>query len=52
MSINRASEITVGIIGGGQLARMTAMAAYRLGINIAVLDPDINSPASQIVQQI
>ena len=51
MSINRASEITVGIIGGGQLARMTAMAAYRLGINIAVLDPDINSPASQIVQQ-
>jgi len=51
MPIDRASEITVGIIGGGQLARMTAVAAYRLGINIAILDPDVDSPASQIVQK-
>jgi len=51
MPIDRASEITIGIIGGGQLARMTAIAAYRLGINIAILDPDVNSPASQIVQK-
>ena len=51
MPIDRASEITIGIIGGGQLARMTAIAAYRLGINIAILDPDVNSPASQIIQK-
>ncbi len=43
---------TVGIIGGGQLARMTAIAAYRLGIEMAILDPDINCPAGQIVRKI
>jgi 5-(carboxyamino)imidazole ribonucleotide synthase len=42
------NRTTVGIIGGGQLARMTAIAAYRLGIEIAILDPDIKSPAGQI----
>jgi 5-(carboxyamino)imidazole ribonucleotide synthase len=42
----------VGIIGGGQLARMTAIAAYRLGIEIAILDPDIKSPAGQIVRKL
>jgi 5-(carboxyamino)imidazole ribonucleotide synthase len=46
------NETTVGIIGGGQLARMTAIAAYRLGIEIAILDPDIKSPAGQIVQKV
>jgi 5-(carboxyamino)imidazole ribonucleotide synthase len=39
---------TIGIIGGGQLARMTAMAAYRFGLQIAILDPDPDSPAGQI----
>lgn len=46
------NRTTVGIIGGGQLARMTAISAYRLGIEIAVLDPDIKSPAAQIVREI
>jgi 5-(carboxyamino)imidazole ribonucleotide synthase len=46
------NQTTVGIIGGGQLARMTAIAAYRLGIEIAILDPDIKSPAGQIVQKV
>lgn len=39
---------TIGIIGGGQLARMTAMAAYRVGLQIAILDPESDSPAGQI----
>ncbi|MCI0454371.1 MAG: 5-(carboxyamino)imidazole ribonucleotide synthase [Candidatus Dadabacteria bacterium] len=39
---------TIGIIGGGQLARMTAMAAYRIGLDIAILDPESDSPAGQI----
>jgi len=47
----QAKELTIGIIGGGQLARMTAIAAYRLGIQIAILDPDSNSPALQIVHK-
>ncbi|HEX9665907.1 MAG TPA: 5-(carboxyamino)imidazole ribonucleotide synthase [Thermodesulfobacteriota bacterium] len=46
------NRTTVGIIGGGQLARMTAIAAYRLGLEIAILDPDIKSPAGQIVQKV
>ena len=38
----------IGIIGGGQLARMTAYAAYRMGLEIAILDPEPDSPAGQI----
>jgi 5-(carboxyamino)imidazole ribonucleotide synthase len=46
------NRTTVGIIGGGQLARMTAIAAYGLGIEIAILDPDIKCPAGQIVRKV
>ena len=31
---------TIGLLGGGQLARMTAMAARAFGYGVAVLDPD------------
>ena len=37
----------IGIIGGGQLGRMMAMAAARLGFNVSVLDPQENAPAFQ-----
>ena len=30
---------TIGILGGGQLGRMTAMAARSLGYRIQVMDP-------------
>lgn len=30
---------TVGVLGGGQLGRMMAEAAHRLGIKIGCLDP-------------
>ncbi|WP_265516345.1 5-(carboxyamino)imidazole ribonucleotide synthase [Nitratireductor luteus] len=39
---------TVGIIGGGQLGRMLAMAAARLGFRIVVLEPDPHCPAAQV----
>ncbi len=39
---------TVGIMGGGQLGRMLAIAAARLGLKTVVLDPDRAAPASQI----
>ena len=39
---------TIGIIGGGQLARMLAMAAARLGLRTIVLEPDQNCPAAQV----
>ena len=39
---------TIGIIGGGQLGRMMALAARKSGFRIAVLDPTPNSPCGQI----
>ncbi|MGH7104250.1 MAG: 5-(carboxyamino)imidazole ribonucleotide synthase [Acetobacteraceae bacterium] len=39
---------TIGIIGGGQLGRMTALAAARLGYRCHILTPDENSPAAQV----
>eukprot|EP00941_MAST-03F_sp_MAST-3F-sp1_P003739 g3739.t1 len=39
---------TVGILGGGQLGRMCAYAAHRLGLRMVVLDPKgESSPAGQ-----
>jgi 5-(carboxyamino)imidazole ribonucleotide synthase len=40
---------TIGIFGGGQLGRMTAMAARGMGYRIHVLDPDPACPARFIV---
>ena len=36
---------TVGILGGGQLARMLALAAGRLGIDCHIYAPEADSPA-------
>ncbi len=41
---------TIGILGGGQLGRMLAMAAPRLGLKCAVFSPDPDSPAFDVVQ--
>ncbi len=40
----------VGMIGGGQLARMTAAAAEALGIGFRVLVPSADEPAAQVVR--
>jgi 5-(carboxyamino)imidazole ribonucleotide synthase len=40
---------TIGIIGGGQLGRMLAMAAARLGLRCQVFSPDPESPAFDVV---
>lgn len=42
---------TLGILGGGQLGRMTAMAAARLGIKTHIYCPEENAPASQVAAQ-
>ena len=39
---------TIGILGGGQLGRMLAMAAAKLGYRTVVLDPAGDSPAAQV----
>jgi 5-(carboxyamino)imidazole ribonucleotide synthase len=39
---------TIGIVGGGQLGRMAALAAARLGYRCHVLTPEADSPAGQV----
>lgn len=36
---------TLGILGGGQLAQMLALAALPLGVRVVVLEPDPHAPA-------
>nr|HEV8011596.1 5-(carboxyamino)imidazole ribonucleotide synthase [Bradyrhizobium sp.] len=40
---------TIGILGGGQLGRMLATAAARLGLRCQVFSPDPDSPAFDVV---
>ncbi len=42
---------TIGIVGGGQLGRMLAMAAARLGYRTIVLEPATPCPAAQLCNQ-
>jgi 5-(carboxyamino)imidazole ribonucleotide synthase len=42
---------TIGILGGGQLGRMTAMAARPLGYHIHALDPDPSCAARFVVER-
>ncbi|MEO4000785.1 5-(carboxyamino)imidazole ribonucleotide synthase [Mesorhizobium sp. CAU 1732] len=42
---------TIGIIGGGQLGRMLAMAAARLGYQTIVLEPQADCPAAQVANR-
>ncbi|RYM05187.1 5-(carboxyamino)imidazole ribonucleotide synthase [Sporolactobacillus sp. THM7-7] len=39
---------TIGILGGGQLGRMMAIAAKQMGYRIAVLDPTADCPVAQV----
>lgn len=41
----------IGIIGGGQLGRMLAMAAARLGYRTVVLEPQPDCPAAQVANE-
>ena len=43
---------TIGILGGGQLGRMAAMAARTLGYDIHVLDPDPDCSARGVVDRL
>ena len=43
---------TIGILGGGQLGRMLALAARGLGYRIAVLDPNADCPAAGVADRV
>jgi 5-(carboxyamino)imidazole ribonucleotide synthase len=38
----------VGVVGGGQLGRMLALAGHPLGVTCTTLDPAVASPAAQV----
>ncbi len=42
---------TLGILGGGQLGRMSAQAAQKLGIRTVIFTPEQDSPASQVADE-
>jgi 5-(carboxyamino)imidazole ribonucleotide synthase len=44
--------VTLGVVGGGQLGRMLAEAASPLGVEVVVLDPTPDCPASVVADQV
>ncbi|WBQ12670.1 5-(carboxyamino)imidazole ribonucleotide synthase [Hyphomonadaceae bacterium BL14] len=41
----------IGILGGGQLGRMLALAAARLGLDVVIYDPEPDCPASRVAAE-
>jgi 5-(carboxyamino)imidazole ribonucleotide synthase len=41
-------DATIGIVGGGQLGRMSALAAARLGYRCHILSPEVDCPAARV----
>jgi 5-(carboxyamino)imidazole ribonucleotide synthase len=55
LSVNGAvleAQATIGILGGGQLGRMLALAAARLGFKCHVFAPNPDSPAFDVVHRV
>ncbi len=54
--MNRATPLlpgsTIGVLGGGQLGRMMALAARRMGYRICVLDRDPRCPTGQVADDV
>jgi 5-(carboxyamino)imidazole ribonucleotide synthase len=46
------AEATIGILGGGQLGRMLALAAARLGFKCHIFSPSPDSPAFDVVHRV
>lgn len=42
--------LTLGILGGGQLAKMMSIEAYRLGMNVAIIENGENTPAGDMTK--
>ena len=47
MLLKNLTNKTLGILGGGQLGKMIAIEASRLGIKTCIFDPNKNAPAFQ-----
>lgn len=49
--IRKDRKTVIGILGGGQLARMSAIQAIRLGFDVAILEKEKNSPAGSLTKK-
>lgn len=47
---HKGKPLTLGILGGGQLAKMLALAAYRMGLQISIIENGANSPAGDMTK--
>lgn len=45
-----ARPFTLGLLGGGQLAKMTAQAAFRMGLRVAIIEHGEDSPAGMMTK--
>lgn len=45
------SNFKIGLLGGGQLGRMTLQEAYNLNLHIAVLDPSAEAPCKDLAHE-
>jgi 5-(carboxyamino)imidazole ribonucleotide synthase len=43
---------TIGVLGGGQLGRMMALAGYPLGLRLRFLDPAVDAPAGEVAEHL
>jgi 5-(carboxyamino)imidazole ribonucleotide synthase len=41
----------IGVLGGGQLGRMLALAGARLGLDVVIFDPEPDCPASRVAAE-
>src|ERR1700694_4608021 len=48
----REARVTIGILGGGQLGYMLALAGYPLGLHFRFLDPSPEAPVGRIAQRV
>ena len=46
------SDMVIGILGGGQLGRMLAVAAARLGLRTHIYEPGANPPAADVAHAV
>lgn len=50
--MNRQERMNIGVLGGGQLGRMLALAGYPLGINFRFYEPASESSAAQVGERV
>jgi len=44
-------NISIGVLGGGQLGRMMIQSAMDFNLEVACMDPDVNAPCKHLASQ-